>query len=99
MSTPTLQQLVLADRIRVALTEADREHARRTMGQSLLHYGAKSEINAIIARALAPIPTALAQDAVDLANRVIREYDYDDGMTVGLMEDARALLEKMEAGK
>ena len=37
--------------------------------------------------------------AADLARRVIREYDYDEGMTVGLKEDAESLLKQTEGSK
>ncbi len=38
----------------------------------------------------------LATEAADLARRVIREWEADDGMTVGLKEDAEALLALVE---
>src|SRR5690606_12303842 len=36
----------------------------------------------------------LRDNAADLARRVLREYYYDDGMTVGLKEDAESLLKQ-----
>lgn len=102
VGTKPMQNLILADSIRCALSEAAIAYGQRTGIPSYryLETAPKSEINLAIAVALAPAANVVtSQEVAALAHRVIREYEGDYGMTMGLSEDARALLTKLEASK
>lgn len=96
MSAPA--SVFLADSIRCALTAAATAYGQRTGIPSYryLETAPKSEINLVIAAALAPASDIVTTaEVAALANRVIREYEGDYGMTMGINEDARALLAKL----